>query len=204
MTSNAYEIPSHKMNVDEFLEWSKTVPGRFELHHGYIYQMQAERLVHAIVKNNVWHALREAARRDAPHCTAVGDGTLVKCDDGGSYIPDALLQCDEVGMEAVHSRPVIVVEVISPSTERHDWTSKMAGYWRAGFIEHYLIVNPIERSILHMQRVADAETPRWSTTINPASPLQLSPPGISLDLTNFFDDIPTLDEAQERRNEEPK
>ena len=41
------KLPKDKMTVDQFLAWSETVPGRYELQDGRIAVMQSQRAAHA-------------------------------------------------------------------------------------------------------------------------------------------------------------
>ena len=54
------------------------------------------------------------------------------------------------------SDPVIVVEVISPSTHKVDTTQKLADYFRIPSVRHYLIVNTSRRAVVHHERGATA------------------------------------------------
>ena len=48
--------------------------------------------------------------------------------------------------------PIIVVEVLSPSTVRMDTTTKLDGYFRVASVKHYLIVDPETRTVTHHKR----------------------------------------------------
>jgi hypothetical protein len=45
-----------------------------------------------------------------------------------------------------------VVEVLSPSTRRIDASAKLAGYFRIRDVQHYLIVDPDKRPVIHHAR----------------------------------------------------
>ena len=75
------------------------------------------------------------------------------------------------------TNPVIVVEVLSPSTQSIDTTDKLADYFRVTSIRHYLIVRARRREIIHHFRLDDGI---GSRVVNLGS-IRLDPPGISLD-----------------------
>jgi len=72
--------------------------------------------------------------------------------------------------------PVIVVEVLSPSTGHIDASAKLAGYFLLPSVRHYLIVDPDKRLVIHHARGETAIT----TRIVSASRLLLHPPGIDV------------------------
>jgi Uma2 family endonuclease len=48
--------------------------------------------------------------------------------------------------------PVIVVEVLSPSTAADDHGVKLDGYFSLGSVNHYLILDPDRRVMIHHRR----------------------------------------------------
>jgi Uma2 family endonuclease len=79
--------------------------------------------------------------------------------------------------------PAIVVEVLSPSTIRTDATVKLRGYFKVGSIQHYLIVDPEKRTVVHHKR-AKGEAVK-SRTVRKGT-LALSPLGIKIRLADVF------------------
>src|SRR5713226_8592068 len=113
-------LPKHKMSVDEYLAWAEGQPGRFELYAGVVYAMTPERAGHAKVKYAVQTALLTGIRRARLPCHMLPDGMTVRVDHDTAHEPDALVYCGpelpEFAIEVPN--PVIVVQVLSPST-RH-------------------------------------------------------------------------------------
>ena len=50
------------------------------------------------------------------------------------------------------SHPVVVVEVLSPSTQENDTGAKLADYFQVASIRHNLIVHPTKRTVIHHRR----------------------------------------------------
>ncbi|HTO80333.1 MAG TPA: Uma2 family endonuclease, partial [Methylocystis sp.] len=80
-------------------------------------------------------------------------------------------------------RPIIVVEVISPSTGRNDALGKLEGYFRLTSVRHYLILSPDEPLVIHHAR-GEGET--IQTRIFRSGVIALNPPGLGLDLTDIY------------------
>ena len=79
--------------------------------------------------------------------------------------------------------PVIVVEVLSPSTRHIDATKKLAGYFRLPSVAHYLAVDPTEPVILHHTRGTDDAI---LTVIVRESVIALDPLGLELALVKIY------------------
>jgi Uma2 family endonuclease len=79
--------------------------------------------------------------------------------------------------------PVIVVEVLSPSTASRDTGAKLADYFRVAGLRHYLIVRTDRPTVIHHRR-GDADL--IETRIVTAGALSRDPPGITLDLDRIY------------------
>jgi Uma2 family endonuclease len=178
-------LTKKRMTVDEYLAWAEGRPGRFELYAGIVYAMAPERAGHAAVKFAVQTALLTGIRLAGLLCHMLPDGMTVRVHEDTAHEPDALVYCGQkVPDSAVEvSNPVIVVEVLSPSTRHIDASAKLVGYFSVPSVAHYLIVDPDRRIVIHHAR-RDAAT--IATTIVSDSILRLDPPGIDVAVGNMF------------------
>lgn len=179
--------PKHTtLTADAFMEWAaEQSAGRFELAAGEIVAMARERLGHTRVKTEVLIALRSAIAAKALGCEAIGDGFSVRIDDLSVYEPDALVRCGPKAANdilAIHD-PVIVVEVVSPSSRGVDTGVKLTEYFRLPSVRHYLIVQTEARAVIHHFRDG---TGAIGIRILHDGPLMLDPPGLELSITDVF------------------
>lgn len=105
-------------------------------------------------------------------------------DDDTDYEPDAVVNCGPpMPADAIAAtRPVIVVEVLSPSTQSVDSGEKLAGYFRVPTIQHYLVFGTRRRELVHHARQGDAILSR---VLN-VGQITLEPPGIDFDLDEIY------------------
>lgn len=178
-------VPKHRMTVDEFLAWAEAQPGRYELHGGEVFSMAAERTVHAEVKFAVQSALQAGIRKAGLPCFMLPDGMTVRISNDTAHEPDALVYCGpKLPANAIEvPNPVIVVEVLSPSTRRIDASKKLAGYFSLPCLHHYLIVDPEKPPLIHHQRQADGTI---LTRLISDGLVHLDPPGFSIQMTGIF------------------
>lgn len=173
------------MTVSAFLQWSAEQPGRHELVAGVPVAMAPERADHARTKAQVWLALRDAIRSAGLDCEAFTDGMTVPIDEETAYEPDALVRCGErlEGDEQLVPDPVVVVEVVSPTTAGRDAGAKLDDYFRLDSVTHYLLVKTDRRVVIHHAREADGDI---RTTILSQGDVDLTPPGLRLPLSAIF------------------
>src|SRR5215471_6377304 len=175
-----------RMTVPQFLAWAETQEnGRYELVRGEIVAMAPERWGHVHAKRLAANALEAAIRRAGVACQALVGGLAVAVDDHTSYIPDALVNYGEPGTpdSMIAPRPVIVAEVLSPSTRNLDKTVKPADYFRVPDLAHYLIIDLGRQHVLHYRRQSDGVI---TVAIAKDGELVLDPPGITVTVTDLF------------------
>jgi Uma2 family endonuclease len=126
----------------------------------------------------VFRRLAEAIGAAGLPCTAYPDGMAGAIDAATTYEPDALVRCgaplpdDAVKVTA----PVIVIEVLSPSTRARDAGARLEDYFRLPSVRHYLIPRTGNRTVIHHARDAAGGI---ATRIIRGGSVVLDPPGIA-------------------------
>lgn len=174
-----------RFTVDEYLAWAEGRPGRYELYGGTVYAQAAERAAHAKMKLALQMALVTSVRARRLPCHVMPDGMSVRIDDMTAYEPDAQVYC---GPELPPSsllvpNPIIVVEVLSPSSQHIDAGTKLEGYFRVPSVAHYLIVDPDKPMIIHHARRSDDSI---LTRIVREASITLDPPGLEFALSDLY------------------
>jgi Uma2 family endonuclease len=185
--AKALDKPPRPMTVDQFLSWAMAQPDgpRYELVDGQVVAMAPERAVHARRKARIWRALTDAVDGAGLPCEALPDGMTVKIDEHTAYVPDTIVHCGEALPDdtVIVPGPVIVVEVLSPSTATRDTGAKLADYFRLPSLRHYLIVRTDRPTVIHHRR-GDGEL--IETRIVTSGAIDLDPPGITLTLAQIY------------------
>lgn len=184
-------LPKPITTADEFLSWDARQPkeaGRFELIDGVVVMQQSERSAHIEAKAAVWSALRDAIRRAGLPCRAVTDGATVRINRTRVFKPDALVYCGpRVSPDTVvFPEPVIVVEVLSPDSADRDHRTKLEGYFSLAAVQHYLIVDPEARTVIHHRRGPGDDL---LTRVRRSGDLKLDPPGLEVPLAELFETL---------------
>jgi len=174
-----------QMTADEFLLWAEGKEGRWELHDGVASMMSPERLAHIRTKFSAAIALKDALEQANLPCEALTDGLSVKIDTRTVFEPDASVVCGPRRDDdtIVITDPVVVVEVLSPSTAAIDHGQKLSGYFSLPSLEHYLILDPERRVVIHHKRGADDAI---ETRVLSSGVAKLDPPGFELAVEALF------------------
>lgn len=124
--------------LEAFDRWHALQPERWEFINGHPVMMAPGSNNHSTIKGNVFRHL--ANKLVGRPCRAFVDGPEIK-SKRLSAIPDVIVTCSPVeGNVGFVREPVVVVEVLSPSTERDDAGRKWQGYCLIPSLKHYLVV----------------------------------------------------------------
>jgi Uma2 family endonuclease len=173
------------MSVDDFLVWAEAQEGRWELHDGVAKRITPERLDHVRTKGDASLALRFAARQAGCDCEVFGSGPGVQVDGRTAYAPDgAIVSGPKQPDDAILLVNLIaVVEVLSPSTAAIDHGRKLSGYFSLPSVEHYLILDPERRVVIHHKRGSGDAI---ETRVLSEGAVKLDPPGFEVAVEALF------------------
>ncbi len=187
MADSAADLgPDLRMSRDEYRRWAAAQPkGRFERIDGLVVAMAPERASHADCKALAWLALRQAVAAAGLPCHVYPDGMTVEVDDS-DFEPDAVLRCGEAlpPDATVVPDPVVLVEVLSPTTRGGDLTRKLVAYFRLPSVQHYLVFWADRPQVIHHRRRDDGLG--IDTRMMTAGEIVLDPPGVAITVEDVY------------------
>ena len=131
----------HWVSVEQYMELDQVSPVRYEYWEGQLVAMSGGNGDHALITTNIIAALRQHVK--AP-CRLYNSDLKVQITADKFLLPDVHVTCepaDLVGkIQAVRS-PRLIVEVLSPTTERADRGRKFFAYQRLPSMQEYVLVN---------------------------------------------------------------
>ena len=176
-------VAEQLMSLDEFLAWERDQPEKHEYAAGVIRMMTGASLAHATITINIAYALRQALRGTG--CRPfVSDAKVIAA--GSVRYPDIVVTCQPVdGTNDIVPEPVLVVEVISPSTEREDRGRKKFDYFATPSIQQYAIVEQDARRVDLYTRTGASWT---DEIVEGDAVLKLSSLGVEVSLDVIYED----------------
>jgi Uma2 family endonuclease len=178
-----------RMTVDEFLQWDDSGYERQELIDGCVVAMTASMPGHALLATGLAAEIRSALRGQAP-CRAYGEaGIALPHRNDACYIPDLVVSCEALQpQDRLLRGPVLIVEILSPSTVAADRQIKVPDYRRIPSVKEILLIDS-ERLFAEILR-RDGE--RWITEIVQGrdATLALSAVPLTIAMSELYEGIP--------------
>lgn len=154
MATRALETHFRRMTVEEFLEieWGDA---KVELEDGIVYAMAGGNARHSEIAYNISRALGPLLRGSG--CKPYGPDLGIRTGPGTLRYPEISIHChgrtDRSGdHKQFFDDPKVIVEVLSPSTARHDQTVKAEEYRALPGVEAILFVDPETERVRLMRR----------------------------------------------------
>jgi Uma2 family endonuclease len=131
-----------RMTLDEFLRWDDGTDTRYELIDGFSVAMAPPAEAHRILAVRLVSRIDAALQSRRP-CNAQVEPGVVRPDRADSYyVPDLAVTCraNEPGRQ-VMVEPILIVEILSPSTERYDRRVKLPVYRQIESVQEILLID---------------------------------------------------------------
>lgn len=127
------------LTVAEYLALERTSEVRHEFIDGQTYAMAGGTINHNRLTMNFGSLLNH--RMSGNGCEAFTENVVVKISEAVYYYPDVVVTCDAIaGGAYVLEYPVLIVEVLSKSTEKIDRREKKKEYQFVAGLREYVIV----------------------------------------------------------------
>ena len=186
--------PQTHTSIADYLEGEQHTDIKHEYLGGQVVTMGGASDKHGLIAGSLYAALLPAARRK--HCQLFIADMKVRVDhDTGSYFyyPDLLLTCDPDDKESPYYRrhPCLLVEVLSPSTERIDAREKLFAYRLLPSLREYLL---LRQDTLHAELYQRRDDGGWThqRLKQPDDAFSLLCLQASVSLRDIYADIPEL------------
>ena len=170
-------------SLEEYFALERASERRFEYRDGEIVCISGGSREHATIASNIIHGFRRKVREG---CRVYGSDLAVYVPDGKPYrYPDASVVCGEARFQIVDGRdclenPVLLVEVLSPTSADFDRGSKFEQYKSIpDFIEYLLVMQ--DRP--HVARRSRSGQDTWTETVFDSLDVMVRLDSIGVDLT---------------------
>lgn len=131
--------PQFYISVAEYLDSEKDSPVRHEYVDGQLYAMAGASDRHNRIALNL--ASRLDGHLNGGPCEVFIADMKVIVDPAVYYYPDVVVTCDPPGGDPyMRTQPHLLIEVVSPSTERTDRHEKSFAYRRVPSLQEYVLV----------------------------------------------------------------
>lgn len=133
----------------EYLELEENSDIKHEYINGEMWAMAGASLAHNILTSNM--SRHFGNHLDGTRCTAVSSDLKVKANLNFFY-PDVVVLCSDENDEFYTDQPLILVEVLSKSTEKFDKSFKMICYKTLPSLQEYVLISQDSAEIMVCRR----------------------------------------------------
>lgn len=186
------DLPQHYYSLDEYFALEHAGDARYEYWDGDIFCMSGGSKEHLQICDNVFFRLRE--KLSGGLCRAFSSALPVKTPSLLPYrYPDVTVACGDLRFERMRGvdaliNPVLIVEVLSPSTELRDNEAKFKAYQTLPSFREYLLIAQDKVHVTHYVRQADGQWTREDVTDFDAV-LTLESIGCTLSLREIYEEV---------------
>lgn len=187
-------LPSERfsLSVAEYLAGENDGAVRHEYVGGQVYAMAGASARHNRIALNIAGRLNDHLAGD--ECEAFMADMKIRVAPDLFYYPDVVITCDPPGGDAYfRTEPRLIIEVLSPTTERTDRHEKLAAYKTCESVQEYALVSQQGMMIELHHRIHDNE---WQTRIFTEADAQCAfeSIGLTLSLADIYRNV-RFDEA---------
>jgi Uma2 family endonuclease len=172
------------LSPEDYLEGERHSMVRHEYVAGQLYAMTGASDTHNLIAGALYAALR-ARLRGGPCRVFIADMKVRTAE--AFYYPDVLVGCDPADTEPYYkTRPSLIVEVSSPSTERADALEKRVAYQGLDSLVEYALVAQERMEVLLYRRTLEG----WDLlTFGPGDRVAFRSVDLELPIEAIYEDI---------------
>ena len=153
------------MPVEQYLALDDTTDGLYEYWHGLVlmlrppssFYMQQPPVdmaggspAHAALSARLASLIDQGLPQDGP-CIVYSSDVKLKLAEDHYLHPDVTVGCTEEG-EGVLTHPTVIIEILSPNTEKRDRGAKLKAYKALPSLQEYLLIGSEEKEIVVYRR----------------------------------------------------
>ncbi len=145
-------LPKSKLTIEEYIELDYEAEGRYEYFDGEAIEMSGGSPEHSLLGNQIGFLLRRETY--TKNCSIYNSDAKIKVPTMPPYrYADVSALCNQpiyenVGNQRFLVNPTLIVEVLSPSTEKYDRDIKFKGYKSIESLREYLLVSQTEKFVV--------------------------------------------------------
>lgn len=143
---------------EDYLKLEETSTDKHEFYQGQVFAMAGGTFQHARIGLNVTTEL--AVRLRGKPCQPMNSDLRITTPSGLNTYPDASVYCGQLELTDHHKtllNPVLIAEVLSPSTRSYDRGDKFHHYRSIPSLRDYLLIDSETILVEHYQRISAYE-----------------------------------------------
>jgi Uma2 family endonuclease len=176
------------MTLAEFLRWEDGTDTRYELIRGAPVAMAPPARAHGVLCARLGGLIDAGLRSRRPCMAQAEAGIAAPIRDDTFYVADLAVTCGPLQRDGqIAEDPVLLVEILSPTTERHDRRTKVPAYREIDSVQEILLID--SQSVY--AEILRREGNRWITELvrGREAVLRLSSVDLQIAMADLYEGI---------------
>lgn len=170
------------LSVEAYLALEQESPVKYEYVGGEVFALAGATDRHNQLALNLVVKLWDAARKAG--CRVYASDVKVRTPTGAHYYPDVMVLCEDDPDPLVKTKPCLLVEVLSPSTEVVDRREKLFAYQGLASLQAYVLVASETQRVERYYRA-----PQGWMVERAADEVEFPCPGVTLSLAEIYEGL---------------
>jgi len=140
----------NRLSLEDYIQLEEETHQKYEYYNGYVEAMAGGTYEHNTITTNILSEINMKLK--GKQCQIMNSDTKLYLENSNSYLyPDAMIFCGEKeraeNYKDAFKNPVVIIEVLSKSTEAFDRGDKFDLYRQLPSLRHYVLVKQDEAKI---------------------------------------------------------
>ena len=140
------ELEPQQLTFQEYIKLEKENNQKYEYHDGFLVAMAGGTNDHARICKNIVSEIDSVFKKQGDKCEVFNSDIKLAFKDKKKYLyPDAMVVCGEVEESENKNygvtNPLIIIEVLSKSTQDFDREDKFGLYKQIASLEYYILIS---------------------------------------------------------------
>lgn len=181
------------LSIREYLDFEYAAQNKHEYDRGEIFAMSGGTINHGVLCGNAYNELRKNIEADNIKCRTFGSEIRIHIKPADSIVyPDAMVVCGDLEIseedkEAIIN-PILIVEVLSKSTESYDRGDKFYKYRQLESFKEYILADQ-EKAVVETFFKRDANIWEISRISGLDQVITIKSLGIKIKMSELYLDI---------------
>ncbi len=180
------------LTVAEYQQLEIDSDTKYEYHDGIVYSMAGGTIEHGLIVGNTFGEIKFALRKQSINCTVTNSEVKLHVLESNKFLyPDCMVVCGEIETskkdENSVTNPIVIIEVLSTSTENYDRGTKFHTYRSIKSLKEYILVDQYMPVVEIFTRKGDL----WKIEKleGMEKHLELVSLGISINMQNIYEKV---------------
>ncbi len=180
------------LSVKEYIRIEQETAMKHEYHDGTIFAMAGGSIEHGVISGNVFGEIKIQLRNKNSSCRVFNSEVKLHIQALNKFVyPDVMAVCGKTERSNLEQsaivNPVLIVEVLSKSTESYDRGDKFFFYRHIPTLKEYILIDQYKPLVEIYKKQSDL----WSIerVMGIEEQLELSAVGIHIELSHIYEDV---------------